>query len=72
VSGADQALAHRGLGDEECAGDLRGGEPSEGAQRERYASVERKRRVAAREDQPEPVVRNIAGFARRIEPLIDP
>ena len=56
--GADEALGHRRLGDEEGAGNLGGGQPSEQAQRERHLRIRRQRWVAAGEDETEPVVRH--------------
>ena len=58
--GPHQALRHGRLGDEEGAGDLCRGQAGEGAQRERDPRLERQRRVAAGEDQPQPVVRHSA------------
>lgn len=54
--GAHEALRHRRLLDEERAGDLGGREPTHHAQRERDARRGRERRVAAREDEAQPVV----------------
>jgi hypothetical protein len=54
--GPDQALRHRGLGYEEGAGDLVCGEPAERAQREGHLCLDRKRGVAAGEDQLQPLV----------------
>ena len=56
VLGADEALRHRGLGDQEGSGDLARGESAQGLQGERDARLHRQGRVAAGEDQPEPVV----------------
>ena len=56
VLGADEPLRHRLARDEERAGDLLGGQPAEGAQGQRDLRVERQRRVAAGEDQLEPLV----------------
>src|SRR6266536_460189 len=54
----DQALCHRLLGDEERRGDLLDGQPAERPQRERDLGVERERRMAAREDELESLVRD--------------
>ena len=56
--GAHEPLRHRRLGDEERARDLVGRQTSERPQRQRDLRVERERRVAAREDQLEPLVGN--------------
>ena len=58
--GPHEALRHRRLGHEERAGDLGRGEAGERAQRERDLRLDRQRRVAAREDQAEPVVGDAA------------
>ena len=50
------ALRERGRGAQERLRDLFGGEPADLAQRERDLRVRRERRVAAREDQTQPVV----------------
>ena len=54
--GAHYALGHRGLGDEECGGDLGGREARHRAERQRDLRFLRKGRVAAREDQAEAIV----------------
>jgi hypothetical protein len=54
--GAHDPLAHGRLGDQEGAGDLPGGQAPERAQRERHPRRHLQRRVAAGEDQPQPVV----------------
>src|SRR5256885_12891002 len=54
--GADEALCHGRLADEERVCDLRGGEPSDLSQRERHLRIGGKSRVAAGEDEREPVV----------------
>jgi hypothetical protein len=51
-----EPLAHRRLGDQERAGDLRRGEATERPQGQRLARLEAERRVAAGEDQPQAVV----------------
>jgi hypothetical protein len=66
VLGARQALAHRLERDEEGAGDLFGGETAERAQREPDLRVERERRVAAGEDQLEPLVRELRRLVDRL------
>ena len=53
---ADEPLGHGRLGDEEGAGDLVRPQAAQRAQRERDLSVERERRMAAREDELEPLV----------------
>ena len=53
---AGDSLPHRRLGDEERVGDLGGGQAAEGAQRQRDLRRRVERRVAAGEDQPEPVI----------------
>ena len=58
--GPHQPLGHRRLGHEEGAGDLGRGEAAEGAQGERDPGLEGERRVAAGEDQPQPVVGDAA------------
>jgi hypothetical protein len=59
---ADEALGHRGLGDQERVGDLGGRQAAEETQGERDLRVGRERRVTAGEDQPQPLV----GDARRL------
>ncbi len=54
--GPDNPLRHRRLGHQEGAGDLARGEPAEQPQRERHLRARRERRMAAGEDQPEPIV----------------
>ena len=56
--GADEALGERRLRDEERARDLRRLEAADQAQRQRDLRLRRERRVAAREDQLEPLVGN--------------
>jgi hypothetical protein len=53
---AHDSLAHRRLRDEKSARDLAGGEPTEGAQRQRHARAHVKRGMAAREDQAQAIV----------------
>ena len=53
---AHQPLRHRRLGHEERAGDLVGREAAQGAQRQRDLRVDRERRMAAGEQQLEPLV----------------
>ena len=53
---AHEPLRHRRLRHQERASDLGGGQPGERAQRQRDLRVDRERRVAAREDQPQAVV----------------
>jgi hypothetical protein len=54
--GPHQPLRHGRLGDQEHRGDLGGGEPAHRAQGEGHAHAEVQRRVAAQEDQRQPVV----------------
>ena len=54
--GADQPLGHRRLGDEERAGDLAGGQAAQRPQRQRHLRLDGERRVAAGEDQLQPLV----------------
>ena len=56
-------LAIVGLGHQEGPGDLGRGQPGERAQRQRHPRLERQRRVAAGEDQPQPVVGDAAAVA---------
>jgi hypothetical protein len=58
--GAHEALGHRRLWDEERAGDRSGGESAQRTQRQRDTGLGRQRRVAAREDEREPLVRDRA------------
>jgi hypothetical protein len=58
--GADDPLAHGRLGDQEGAGDLARRHPPERPQRERHPRRHVQRRMAAGEDQPQPVVDNRA------------
>ena len=53
---ADEPLGHGRLGDEEGAGDLLGRQPAQRPQRERDLGIERERRMAAGEDELEPLV----------------
>ena len=54
--GAHEPLGHRRLGNEERAGHLRRGQPADRLQGQRHLRVDRERRVAAGEDQREPLV----------------
>src|SRR5256712_8721334 len=56
---AHQPLRDRGLGDQERARDLRRGEADDASQRERDLRLARERGVAAREDELEPLVRDV-------------
>jgi hypothetical protein len=58
--GADDPLRHGRLGHQQRAGDLGRGQPGQRPQRERDPRLERQRRVAAREDEPEPVIADAA------------
>ena len=62
--GAHEPLGERGLRNQECASDLRRGQAAQGPQRQADPGVERQRRVAAREDQSESVVRDRHRFLR--------
>jgi hypothetical protein len=55
---ADEPLGHGRLGDEEGARDLLCLQPAQRSQRECHLGVERKRRMAAGEDELEPLVRD--------------
>jgi hypothetical protein len=55
---AHEPLRHRRLGDEERARDLGGAEAAERPQRKRDLRVARQRRMAAREDELEPLIGN--------------
>ena len=55
---AHEPLLHRRLGGQERAGDLGRLQAAERPQRQRDARLRRERRMAAREDQPEPIVRD--------------
>lgn len=59
--GAGQPPGHRGLGHQEGLGDLGHRQPTQQAQRQRDPCLDRERRVAAQEDQPQPVVGHRAG-----------
>jgi hypothetical protein len=58
---ADDALRHRGLGYQERSGDLRRAQPAQQPQRECDLGGLAQRRMAAREDQPQPVVAEDVG-----------
>ncbi len=60
-----ESLRHRRLGHEERSRDLGGGQAGERAQGERDLRLDRECRVAAGEDQPEPVVGHAAGVVHR-------
>ena len=62
---AHEPLAHRRLGDEERARDLARRQAAQRAQRERHARRQIQRRMAAGEDQPQPVVDDRARLAHR-------
>jgi hypothetical protein len=55
---ADQALRHRRLGNEEGPRDLLSGQPAERSKRERDLGIESERRMAAGEDELQPLVGN--------------
>ncbi len=63
--GADDALRQRGRRDEERVGDLLGREAAHLAQRKGNLCFRRQGRVAAGEDQPQPVVLDALSFPRR-------
>ena len=54
--GPADPLRHRRLGNEECGGDLPGGQPADRAQRERDGRARRQRRVAAHQHEDQRVV----------------
>ena len=56
--GADEPLLHRRLGGQERAGDLGRLQAAQGPQRQRDPRLRRERRMAAGEDQPQPIVRD--------------
>lgn len=58
VLGAHQPLRHRRLRNQERARDLVRRQTTEQTERERDARVRHERRMAAREDQPQPIVRH--------------
>lgn len=62
--GADEALGHGGLGDQEGAGDLCGAEAAEQAEGEGDPGPGRERGVAAGEEEPEPFVAHGALLGR--------
>ena len=62
---ADQPLLHRRLGDQERPGDLGGRQPAQRPQGERHPRRHRQRRVAAGEDQAQPLVGDVLGVDRR-------
>ena len=62
--GPDEPLGERHLRDEECPGDLRRREAAERAQRQRDLGLHREGRVAAREDESQPVVGERLHFVR--------
>jgi len=65
--GAHQALRHCGGRHQKRAGDLLGGQPAQGAQRQRHLRLGRQRRVTAGEDQAHALVRNgRVGLTRQI------
>ena len=69
---AYQALGHRGFGQQEGARDLPGREPGHVPQRQRDPDLERQRRVAAGEDQPELVVLRVEHLVVRPDGLAGP
>jgi hypothetical protein len=60
--GADDPLGHGRLGHQQRPGDLGRGQPGQRPQRERDPRLERQRRVAAGEDEPEPVIADAAAI----------
>ncbi len=60
----DEPLRHGGLGHEHRARDLGGLEPPDGLQRQGDARLQVERRVAAREDQAQPVVLDVGRLVR--------
>jgi len=69
--GTHDALRHGRLGNQERCRDLRGGEARYRAQRERHLCLLRKRGVAARENEPQPVIHlnGIRGHGRALQQL---
>jgi hypothetical protein len=63
--GANDAFAHRGLGDQERTCDLAGRQATERAERQRDPGRHVQRRMAAGEDQPQPVIADKARFGHR-------
>lgn len=63
VLSPDQALCHGGLRHEKRPPDLGGGQPGQGAERESDPGLQSQRRMTASEDQPQPVVWDIAVLA---------
>ena len=61
--GPGDALTHGGLGREEPASDLGGGEPADQAQRERGPGLRREGGVAGQEDEPQHVVLDVVDLA---------
>ena len=68
--GPHDPLAHRRLGDQECARDLARRQSAKHPQRQCDLGRLRKRRMAAGEDQPQPVVDDRAGFGRGLVALL--
>jgi hypothetical protein len=65
--GADDPLRHRRLGHQQRPGDLGRGQPGQRPQRKRDPRLKRQRRVAAGEDEPEPVIADaIAAGLRQV------
>ncbi|SHT60828.1 Uncharacterised protein [Mycobacteroides abscessus subsp. abscessus] len=62
--GAGDARGHGRFGHQIRAGDLRGGQTTEQAQRQRDLRLLRQRRVAAREDEPQPIIAHRAHVLR--------
>jgi len=65
--GPDQPLGHGRLAGQERPGDLRGGQPGQRTQRQGHPGLERQRRMAAGEHQPQPVVGHPAMVGLRPE-----
>jgi hypothetical protein len=63
--GPGEAAGHGRLGDQERTRDVGGRYPADGAQGQRHAGVEGQRRVAAGEDEPQPVVHDLLLSRRR-------
>ena len=61
-----QPPGHRRLGDQEGTGDVGGRHAPDGPQRQRHPRFQRQRRVAAGEDEPQPVVHDLALLLRRL------
>ena len=68
--GPHEPLGHRRLGHQERSRDLLGREPAEQPQRERHLGFRSERRVAAREDETQPVVLHGSSLLRRARVVV--